>query len=62
MYYELIKEICDKKNLTICTVENRAGLGNGTIRKWKVYTPTVDKLQRVAKVLGVSISRLIPKE
>lgn len=59
MVYDRIKALCDKKGISICALEKAAGLGNGTIGGWRTGSPTVDKLQAVAKVLGVKVSKLI---
>ena len=59
MIYERIKSICDKKGISICALEKSAGLGNGTIGSWRTCNPTVDKLQAVANVLGVKVSKLL---
>ena len=59
MVYEKIKELCNKKGISICALEKTAGLGNGTIHSWRTCSPTIDKLQTVAKVLGVKVSKLL---
>lgn len=62
MIYENIKDLCEKKNISIRALEQKAGIGNGTIGKWKSSNPNVDNLAKVARVLGVSISRLIKSD
>ena len=57
--YEKIKVLCNEKGISICALEKAAGLGNGTIRGWKNSSPTIDKLQAVAKVLEVKVNKLI---
>ena len=59
LIYENVKALADKKKLSIAEVERRAGIGNGTIGKWQKATPNLKSLEAVAKVLGVSISRLM---
>ena len=59
MIFENIQEICNKKGISIAELEREAGLKNGAISKWKTSSPTIKSLQAVAKVLKVSISRLI---
>lgn len=59
MIYEKIKALCDKKGISICALEKAAGLGNGTIGGWRTGSPTVDKLQVVAKVLNIKVSKLL---
>ena len=59
MIYERIKVLCEKKGISICSLEKQAGLGNGVIRGWKKSSPTVSNLQEVAKVLKVKVSKLL---
>ncbi len=57
--YENIKEIANRKGLSICELESRAGMSNGSIAKWKVSSPTVENLSKVSKALRVDIKRLL---
>ncbi len=59
MIYENVVELSKTKNMTLSDIEEKADLGNGTISKWKESSPKVSTLQAVAKVLGVSVSRLL---
>lgn len=59
MICDKIKEICDKKGITIAELERNAGLSKGAIYKWRESSPTLSKLQAVADVLGVKVSKLI---
>lgn len=59
MIYDTIKEISLEKGLSISAIEKKAGLGNGTIAGWKNSDPKVSNLKAVAKVLGVSVTRLL---
>lgn len=57
--YEKIKELCDVKKTTITALERKLELGNGTIHRWRNGSPTIDKLQKVAEHLGVTIEYLL---
>ena len=59
MIYDKLKTICNSKGISIRSVEKEAGLSNGAISKWNDASPTVDKLQAVAKVLKVNIEKLL---
>lgn len=59
MIYTKIKEICNKKGISVTSVEKQAGLGNGTISKWSEVSPSVDNLKKVADILKVKISDLV---
>ena len=61
MIYDNIIEIISSKNLTVHALEMRAGLANGTIRKWNSpdANPQISNLIAVADALGVSVNRLL---
>lgn len=59
MIYKNIKELCDRKKISVSALEKAAGLGHGTISGWRTSSPTIDKLQAVAKVLGVKVCKLL---
>lgn len=56
---ENIRVIARKHGMSLTQLEEAAGLGNGTIGKWDIYSPRVDRLMAVAEVLGVSIDELL---
>lgn len=57
--YDKVKEICKERNISISSVEKKAGLGNGAITKWNNSSPTVDKLKAVADVLEIDMADLL---
>jgi len=57
--FDKIKEIAEKKGISIQKIEKEAGLGNGTISKWNASKPLAENLQKVAAVLGVKIEDLL---
>lgn len=59
MIYDTIKALCKKRGLSVTSVEKEAGLSNGAISKWNDSSPTVDKLNAVAKVLNVKLDCLL---
>ena len=44
---------------SVAALERRAGLGNGTIKKWNDSMPSIDKLMAVANALGVSVGFIL---
>lgn len=56
---DIIRELAKEKNMSITSLEQTLGLGNGTIGKWKKQNPTCDKLKLVADYLGVTIDYLL---
>lgn len=57
--YEKIKELCSSGKTTISALERKLEFGNGTIHRWKIVSPSVDKLQRVADYFGVTVDYLL---
>lgn len=59
MIYDKIKQICEKKGISVASIERKANLSNGSISKWNTSTPTVDNLKAVADVLKVKVDKLL---
>lgn len=59
LIYDKVKEICKEKNISISSVEKKAGLGNGAITKWNNSSPTVDKLKAVTDVLEIDMAEFL---
>lgn len=59
MIFDNIKSLCEKKGLSIAQLEKEVGFTNGTIGKWRVHSPTVANLAKVAEHLGVSVDWLM---
>lgn len=59
MLFDKVKTLCTEKGITIYRLEKDAGCSKGSISKWNKSTPSADKLQRVASLLGVTISYLL---
>lgn len=59
---EIIQELCREKGISIAEVERRANLANGSIRRWGAAYPSVDKVDRVAKILNTTIEYLYTGE
>lgn len=62
MIYENIRNLCRKAKISVFQLEREAGLGNGTVRRWKQSDPTVMKLKRVADYFGVTLDSLLGKD
>lgn len=61
MSYEKYAEIRDSKGLSDYRVAQETGVSTATLTSWKkgLYTPKVDKLQKLADYLKVSIVELL---
>lgn len=57
--FERITNKCKEKKMSIRSLEERTGLSNGTIKRWKTQEPGALKLHNVAETLGVSIEWII---
>lgn len=60
--FDLVEKKAKEKGIRITRLEATAGMSKGSIGKWRKVSPTVAKLQAVAKVLEVPIADLIPEE
>ena len=56
---ERIKVLAQKNGLNIKTLEQTAGLGNGTIRRWDNSPPSADKLLKIAYTLNTTCEFLL---
>ena len=59
LLYDKVLKYCLKNRISLSSFEKKCGLGNGTIKGWKVSNPRIDSLQKVAKRMGVSIEELL---
>lgn len=57
-----IIRICKERGISIAKLERECGISNGTIGKWKVSSPTVENVRRVAEFLGTTVDALITEE
>jgi Helix-turn-helix. len=60
--FERIEKISKTRGMSLREVNTRAKLGTNAIYRWKKQTPSIDKVESVAKVLGVSVDYLLGKE
>ena len=56
---EIIRELCEKQEKTLFSLEKECGFGNGTINKWDKNSPSVSRALAVAKALNTTVSYLI---
>lgn len=64
MNFSIITEYCTKHEMSICTFEKLCGIGNGTVARWnpelkEPSKPSLDSLQKIVKVTGISMVELI---
>ena len=56
---EKIKALANEQRLSIRQIEIAARLSNGAIARWSEKPPSIDKVYRVANVLGCTVDELI---
>ncbi|MBQ6163332.1 MAG: helix-turn-helix transcriptional regulator [Clostridia bacterium] len=57
--YDVIRARCKDRGITVQELERRADIRRNTINRWGVNIPSVDKVMRVADVLGVTVDELL---
>lgn len=62
MIVDRIKELANKQNISISELEKKVGLGAGTVSRWDVRTPGIDKVTKVADYFNVSTDYLLGRE
>ena len=60
--YQKVKLLADSQKLTIKELEERSGLGNGVIGKWREGSANFSSVANVAKVLNVPLDIFVDKE
>lgn len=59
MIYQNIKSIADSKGISVRKIEQDTGIVLGSIYHWNDVKPSVDKVAKVAKYLGVTVEELL---
>lgn len=53
MIYDTIKDIADKRNVSIRQMETDLHFANGTIRRWNTSLISIPKIKKVANYLHI---------
>lgn len=56
-----IQYICERKGISIHSIEKNVGLNHGCIKRWRKHTPSFDKVFNVAVYLGIPCEKLVSK-
>lgn len=56
---ETLKNLCDKRGISIQKLERELKFGHNTIYKWVQSSPSIDKVQKIAEYFNVTIDYLI---
>lgn len=54
-----IRSISKKKKIPLYVIEEKAGIAKGSISKWNDVIPSIEKVSKVAEVLGVTVNTLL---
>lgn len=57
--FDRIQLIAHRRGVSLRELNDKAGLGTNAIYRWRVQQPSVDKLVKVARTLGVSTDYLL---
>lgn len=57
--YDNILFLCKERGITISALERGSDIKRGVIEKWKVSSPSIEKVEKVANYFGVSIDYLM---
>lgn len=57
--FNRVKQLAKENNISLKDINEKAGLGTGSIYSWKSSTPSIDSLIKVAKVLKTSLDDLL---
>lgn len=60
--YENIKKECGRKKMSVLSLEKRLGFSRSSICKWDTNTPGIDKVKKVADVLGCTVDELLDEK
>lgn len=60
--YEKIKNLANRKKISISRLERENGISSGTITKWDKAMPTAENLHKVAKSLGTTVEELLDSD
>ena len=63
MFYETLKEVCEKKKTSPSAVCDALGMSRSNVTEWKNgRSPKLETVMQIAEHLGVSPVKLIPKK
>ncbi|KAF0365625.1 helix-turn-helix domain-containing protein [Pediococcus acidilactici] len=60
--FDRVKKISKKRGLSLAQLNEKAGFKPNVIYSWKTKSPSIDKVEAVANVLGVSVDYLLGKD
>ena len=59
MIFENVQEILKEKNITVTAFEDAIKIARGSFYKWRLHSPSIDKIKAAAEFLGVTVNDLV---
>lgn len=59
MLLKNITRLCKEKGISIAKLERETDIGNGTIGRWGISSPSVENVRKVAEYFGTTVDALI---
>lgn len=57
--YQVVRELAKSKNMTISSLEQELGFGNGNLARWAKSAPNSTNLLKVADYFGVTVDYIL---
>lgn len=61
MVYNNVIEYCNKNNISVMQFEQKCGIANGLVGKWKDknYEPSISTLQKISTATGIPFAEWV---
>ena len=60
--YQKVRELCEKRGISVRSLEKELGFSNGSVSKWETSVPGFDKAVKVANYFNVPVSELMEEK
>lgn len=62
-FYKIVSDICDKRNITLCSLLSQLKMSKANIRNWRNgVIPKISVRQKIAKITDTPIENLLTNE
>lgn len=59
---EKIRSLCQKRGISLWSLERELGIGNGIIARWETSSPRLESVKKVADYFGVAVDDLLKQD
>lgn len=59
MLKKKIQALCKEHGISVTSLENKCGIGHGTIAKWDGSAPTISTLKKIADYFEIPICEIV---